>query len=567
MKKILILISIMILPLFAVAQTAEECFNRGEDFYYGRNGVTENDKKAIIWYQKAADLGNTKAQCRLGDMYYTGRGVSQDFVKAVEWYQKAANQGNAIAQCSLGIMYYYGEGVSKDYVKAVEWYQKAAAQGDAPAQDNLGYMYERGLGVSKDLGKAIEWYQKAADQGDANKQNKIGLMYIYGNGVKKDDTKAFEWFQKGAKQGHPISQFNLGIMYEHGYSVMKDYTKAFELYQKSANQGYAYAQTNVGHMYENGYGVTKDYTKAIEWYQKAANQGETKAKENLSSLQKRIDKEKNALTQATDESLTKEEIKLVDTDIPVIKRVNRNTFALIFANENYKNCSSVDYAKNDGEVFREYCQKTLGLPEQNVHFMPDATLNDLIGELDWLQQICETYKGEASIIFYYAGHGIPDEASGSAYLLPTDGKSHILRTCFSIEELYNTLGSIPAKRVTVLLDACFSGAQRSGGMLASARGVAIKAKTAAPKGNMIVLTASQGDETAYKYDEAKHGLFTFFLLKKLKDSKGSVTMGELSDYILDQVGRYSIVENRKKQTPNIMISDRLLNNWKGVTFY
>jgi hypothetical protein len=103
-------------------------------------------------------------------------------------------------------------------------------------------------------------------------------------------------------------------------------------------------------------------------------------------------------------------------------------------------------------------------------------------------------------------------------------------------------------------------------MLASARGVAIKAKAGAPKGNMIVLSAAQGDETAYKYEETGHGLFTYFLLKKLKETKGNVTMGELSSYLQDQVGRYSIVENGKIQTPSVQTSDELRNNWKSLKF-
>ena len=126
---------------------------------------------------------------------------------------------------------------------------------------------------------------------------------------------------------------------------------------------------------------------------------------------------------------------------------------------------------------------------------------------------------------------------------------------------------MPTKKVTVLMDACFSGAKRSGGMLAAARGVAIKAKAAAPKGNMVVLSAAQGDETAYKYEDVKHGLFTYFLLKKLKETKGSVTMGELSNYLKDQVGRYSIVENGKSQTPSVMISDNLRSSWEELKFY
>jgi hypothetical protein len=254
----------------------------------------------------------------------------------------------------------------------------------------------------------------------------------------------------------------------------------------------------------------------------------------------------------------------VDIDIPIGTANNGNTFAVIFANENYSREAQVDFAKNDGTVFKSYCHLTLGLPEKNVHFVANATLNDLIGELDWLRQVCDAYGGEANIIFYYAGHGIPDEASSSAYLLPTDGNSRILRTCFSVNELYETLGRLFAKQVTVLMDACFSGAKRDGQMLASARGVAIKAKAGMPKGNMIVLSASQGDETAYKYEEAGHGLFTYFLLKKLKETKGAVTMGELSRYIQEQVKRYSIVENGKIQTPSVQTSDTLEDKWESL---
>ena len=259
-------------------------------------------------------------------------------------------------------------------------------------------------------------------------------------------------------------------------------------------------------------------------------------------------------------------IDIVDTGIPVISRVNKNTFAIIIANEDYQKETKVDYAKNDGEVFKGYCHKTLGLPENNIHYVANATLNNLIDELDWLQQVCDAFGGDASVIFYYAGHGIPDEASGSAYLMPIDGNSRSLRTCFSVNELYAILGKLPAKKVTVLMDACFSGAKRNGEMLASARGVAIKAKPSAPKGSMIVLSAAQGNETAYKYDKAKHGLFTYFLLKKLKDSKGSVTLGELSQYIQNQVKRCSIVENGKSQTPTVQSSDNLKGRWESMMF-
>lgn len=83
---------------------------------------------------------------------------------------------------------------------------------------------------------------------------------------------------------------------------------------------------------------------------------------------------------------------------------------------------------------------------------------------------------------------------------------------------------------------------------------------------MVVLSAAQGDETAYKFEGAKHGLFTYFLLKKLKISRGKVTLGDLSSYVQNEVCRYSIVENGKSQTPSLQVSDKLRSTWKSLEF-
>ncbi|MCL2040576.1 MAG: WG repeat-containing protein [Bacteroidales bacterium] len=254
----------------------------------------------------------------------------------------------------------------------------------------------------------------------------------------------------------------------------------------------------------------------------------------------------------------------VDMDIPKTDVKNNKTFAIIIANENYRRESKVEFAQNDGETFRKYCIQTLGLPETNVHYTADATLNDIRGEINWLSSVADAYKGEASIIFYYAGHGIPDESARTAYLLPVDGFGTDLRSGYKLDELYETMGKMPAKSVTVFMDACFSGAQRSGDMMASARGVAIKTAPGAPTGNMIVFSAAQGDETAFPYREKGHGMFTYFLLKKLQETKGDVTLGELGNYITTHVGQQSVVVNRKSQTPTVTPASAMADTWEGM---
>ena len=101
-------------------------------------------------------------------------------------------------------------------------------------------------------------------------------------------------------------------------------------------------------------------------------------------------------------------------------------------------------------------------------------------------------------------------------------------------------------------------------MLATARGVAIKPKTSTPSGNVIVFSATTGDETAYPYDEKGHGLFTYFLLKKLQEESGDVTLGELAAYLQEQVGRQAVIVNRKPQNPTVSPSPALTESWKGL---
>lgn len=253
----------------------------------------------------------------------------------------------------------------------------------------------------------------------------------------------------------------------------------------------------------------------------------------------------------------------VDQDIPEISATNSNSFAIIIANENYQYEVPVEYALHDGEIFREYCIKSLGLPEENVHISKDATLNNIYMELDWMTKVAKAYQGEANIIIYYAGHGVPDEASGSSYLLPVDGRGAMLRTGMKLTDLYKSLSELQAKSITIFMDACFSGSKRGEGMLASARGVAIKAKGEAPKGNMVVFSAAQGDETAYPFKEKGHGLFTYFLLKKLQESKGTCSLGEIDEFVCKQVSRRSIVVNGKSQTPITSVSESMAD-WKKM---
>lgn len=253
----------------------------------------------------------------------------------------------------------------------------------------------------------------------------------------------------------------------------------------------------------------------------------------------------------------------VDTNIPTTDASNPNTFAIIFANEDYKNVASVPFAKNDGTIFQKYCLKTLGIPASNIHYVENASFNDIRIQLAWLKDVCDAFDGNASVIIYYAGHGIPDEETKSAYLLPVDGDGRYVQSAYKLDEFYQKLGAMKAKTVTIFMDACFSGSKREEGMLVAARGVALAPRKGVPQGNMVVFSAAQGDETAYPNNDEQHGIFTYYLLKKLQETKGDVTLQDLGNYIITNVRQQSIVKNGKIQTPCVIPSTSVGNAWQS----
>ncbi len=252
----------------------------------------------------------------------------------------------------------------------------------------------------------------------------------------------------------------------------------------------------------------------------------------------------------------------IDINLPVTSSKADQTFAIIIANENYLNDVAVDYALRDGRSFNEYCEKVLGLPKDNIRFQENATLNNMRHLVNWISNVAKVYRGKAQILVYYAGHGIADDNS-NASLLPVDGVAKDLATGYSLQELYTTLGSLSAKNVCVFLDACFSGKQRNDEMLVAARGVR-RAKEENPMGSMVVFSAAQGDETAHSYPAQGHGLFSYFLMKKLKETKGNVTLGELADYISENVEQKSVVVLNTLQRPSTTCSPKMKSTWQAI---
>ena len=261
----------------------------------------------------------------------------------------------------------------------------------------------------------------------------------------------------------------------------------------------------------------------------------------------------------------------VDKDIPSGLPTNTKKHALIIGCEDYTKYQTgldkevnVDFAANDAKVFAEYAEKTLGFPKDQINTLIDATGAQIKQAIARLIKSIELEKGQAEVVFYYSGHGLPDEETKQAFLIPVDVNGNNPKDGISLVSLYADLIKFESKKVTVVLDACFSGGARNKELVAL-KGVKVKPRIDAVPGNILVLSSSKGNESSAVYKEKQHGYFTYFLLKNLKEYHGKQAFGLSYDLIKYNVSK-EVIKINKTQTPDVMPSAIIGENWKTLTW-
>ena len=294
-----------------------------DSYSSGQKYLNVNLNKAIKFYKKASELGNSDAQINLGYHYEKGNGVGKNLDEARALYEQASNQDNAQAINNLALFYKFGKGGLKTSLKkSFELFLKAASLGNDYAQNNLGKMYYKGVYVDKDYSEALAWFEKAANQNFKHSYFYLGYLYVFGDIEKQDFKKGRDYLEKALAIGSASAADNLGVMYSKGLSVKPNpktaanyflaaaklreneepyayaanvflfgywgveinFDMARKYFKKGLKNGSAMAMNNLGEMYRLGQGVTIDYLKAISLYKKAIEKEDEVAMFNMSEF-------------------------------------------------------------------------------------------------------------------------------------------------------------------------------------------------------------------------------------------------------------------------------------------
>ena len=266
------------------------------------------------------------------------------------------------------------------------------------------------------------------------------------------------------------------------------------------------------------------------------------------------------------ESQSIDKVTLSDVDIDIPRGVKTKAYALVIGNEDYssfqKNLSrenDVPYAVRDAEVFSNYLNQMYQVPRENIELVKNGTYGEISQSIAKLERIMELDGSDSEIIVFYSGHGMPDEASKDPYIIPVDISGLNVNQGISLKEFMSRVGKKPHKKISFILDACFSGLGKSQ-PLASVKGITVVPTNPELGENMILLSSSSSNESSVVDDQNKHGLFTYHLLKILKESEGKIGIETLYDQLMKDVGLSAIKKHNKVQTPSLLVGTKLNAN-------
>ncbi len=228
------------------------------------------------------------------------------------------------------------------------------------------------------------------------------------------------------------------------------------------------------------------------------------------------------------------EIFSSDVDRPAYKLPERtHNFAVVIGIEKYSDLPDASYAERDAVSMRDHLA-AMGFPMRNIILLTGqrATRSGISKNLEtWLPN---NIKEDSSVFFYYSGHGAPDPLSGEAYLVPFDGDpNYLAETGYPLSRLYEKLGELKVRRVTAVLDSCFSGVGGRSVLAKGARPLVMTTQSKSLAPGTVALTATQGAQISTSSDAKKHGLLTYYYLKALNE--GIMDIEEIYGYLKPRV--------------------------------
>jgi len=231
---------------------------------------------AVRWFKTAAEAGHAYAARCLSALYCAGTDDPRDQEEAQHWLQRAAELGDPRAQAEVANLIVQGQTPLNESV-VHQWFAESAGKGDPIGIFNLGIAFAEGIGTPRDDRRAAEYFRIAAEE-LPEAQYRFGRALAQGHGVECDPERAREYLERAASAGIPGAQAALAEMLMNGRGGPVDLDRARTLLNAAAARGHSGAMFALGALNSGSYGLPADLGAAIRWFRAAASRGHEQAK-------------------------------------------------------------------------------------------------------------------------------------------------------------------------------------------------------------------------------------------------------------------------------------------------
>ncbi len=249
----------------------------------------------------------------------------------------------------------------------------------------------------------------------------------------------------------------------------------------------------------------------------------------------------------------------------VKKQPERDAVAVIIGIAKYESLPVAEFANDDARAFYDYAIRGLGVKPENIKLLVDEGAREAEILKTFRTWLPSRVKSSTEVFVFYSGHGLPTPDGSGLYLLPLHADRDVIDdTAIPFAKINDAISMAKPKSVTVILDACYSGQTKAGQTLvASARPLTLKAQNSFFPPNFTVISASQSDQISSSSPDLQHGIFSYYLMKGMEgdadmNKDGKITLGEMRDYLVEQVGRQAAMMSRKQEPQLIGDSGRVL---------
>ena len=212
---------------------------------------------------------------------------------------------------------------------------------------------------------------------------------------------------------------------------------------------------------------------------------------------------------------------------------------------------AVKYARHDAEVMAEYLRIIGGVPGERIRILLDRQALERDVEDTFERWLRKKVDRETVVYVFFAGRALVEAGTGAISLVPYDGTLAGAQQLYSLVRLQEVLYRLPIRRAILMFDV--STDPSPGAALADIPSPAWESPVSeARKDVEMWMVGNRSLQEAHAYDEGKHGLFTYHLLRGLQgvadvDRDGTVVAGELCTYARGQAARVAREQFSNKQ--------------------